>query len=174
MEPVIKHFAALTASGFNRGPTVEIANEKDAVQKALASHAIAFSTYDVTTVTLNGKEMKGEPENYSKRRYVGIDQLYTRDEVIALMKSDTTFGVQNHREMDEIFREAARSVIAHFETHPADAVYITGLERPGEFIQLKDGEKVFNRKGQQLWPAPPVPEDQKPKVTRPKGDRWKL
>ena len=75
--------------------------------------------------------------------YVGIDQLYTRDEVIALMKSDTTFGASNHREMDDIFREAARSVIAHFETHPADAVYITGLARPGEFIQLKDGEKVF-------------------------------
>lgn len=174
MEPLAKHFAALTASGFNRGPTVEIADEKDAVQKALAQHAIAFSTFDVTTVTLSGKEMKGDPENYSKRRYVGIDQLYTRDEVIAVMKSDTSIGAQSHHEMDEIFREATQSVIAHFKQDPADSAYITGLERPGEFIRLEDGEKVFNRKGQQLWPQPPVPEEQKPKVAPPKGHRWKL
>ena len=77
-----KLYARMTNYNWDTTSGIEIADEKDAVQKALASHAIMFSTYEVTSVTIGGKEMKGEPENFSPRRYIGIDRVYTRDEVV--------------------------------------------------------------------------------------------
>lgn len=155
MQPVTKTFIAMTAAGFGRGPSnIEVADEAEAVQKTLAQHCIAFNTYDVTSVTLNGKELRGEPENLSGRRYVGIDRLYTRAEVIADLQKPQPGMRGGSREFDSIFAEAMRGVVAEFRKHPADAAYITGLERPGEFIRLKDGEKVFDRSGAQLWPKP--------------------
>jgi len=155
MQPVTKTFIAMTAAGFGRGPSnIEVTDEADAVQKTLAQRCIAFNTYDVTSVTLNGQELKGEPENRSGRRYVGIDRLYTRDEVIADMQKPQPGMRSGNREFDQIFADAVRGVIAEFRKHPADAAYITGLERPGEFIRLKEDEKVFDRNGTQLWPKP--------------------
>jgi hypothetical protein len=51
-------------------------------------------------------------------------------------------------------RDAINGVIEHYKQKPADSFHITGLERQGEFIQLGDGDKVFNRQGKQLWPDP--------------------
>lgn len=156
MKPVVRKYAAITARGFSRGPTVEITDEQDAVAKT-RKHGICFLTFERECTVVNGKELLGEPQNYSERRYVGLDRLYTRDEVIADLNADTRFS-----------RKITEEVIEVFQEYPQDSKFITGLERPGEFIRIKDGEKVFNREGRQLWPELPPPAAPKPLRADPK------
>ncbi len=151
MEPVKSTYIAITDYNFRSSRGTPVTDERDAVQKALAAHGISFQTYEVSSVTLGGKELKGEPENFSPRRWVGIDRVYTRDEVIQSMKDDMA------RERDSFMKGAIKSVIGEYEKMPADSMHITGLERQGEFITIGKDEKVFDRQGQQVWPpAPPA------------------
>jgi len=142
-----KLFVTVISSDFRiSGPPIEIKDEPEAVQQTLQMRGVCFNTFEMESVTLNGKELWGEPENHSKRRYVGIDKIYSRDEVIASMQAE----VKNA--FDDLMADAIKSVINFYNKMPADSVHITGLERPGEFIQIKSGEKVFNSAGKQIWP----------------------
>ena len=147
MQPTTKLYARFTDYSWRAGAPVEIADEADAVAKAASHRAIVFTTFEQTSVTINGKEMKGEPENISPRRYVGIDKVYTRDEVIQSMEDEK-------KTLSRDWASAINGVIREYKKMPADSLHITGIERQGEFITLKAGEKVFDRKGQQLFPAP--------------------
>jgi hypothetical protein len=152
MDPVRTIYAAITDANWRSDRQgIPVADEQEAVQKTLAARGICFQTFEAVSVTVNGKEFKGDAENYSARRFVGIDRLYTRDEVIQSMTDDMAGA-------DKFMRGAISSVIEHYREKPADSVHITGLERQGEFIEIKGDEKVFDRTGQQLWPrvAPSV------------------
>jgi len=147
MQPLRKTFAQFTNRNWDvRERNVEITSEQDAVDHALKTGSIVFNTYDVATVMAGGRELKGSPENFSQRRYVGVDKIYTRDEVIQAMEDEK-------KTLTKDWHSAVNSVIAIYKQKPADSLHITGLERPGEFIGLKDGEKVFDRKGQQIFPS---------------------
>jgi hypothetical protein len=162
-----KTFARLTNGNWDNGGTIEVANESDAVAQALARHAICFTTFDVTSVTLNGQEMNGAPQNVTPRRYIGVDRIYTTAEVVAEMEAafqEETEAVArkgkispDEKEWLMISLSAFRSVIGEYKKKSPSAAHITGLERPGEFIELKEGEKVFDRQGRQLWPKPAAP-----------------
>ncbi len=146
MQPTTKTFAQFTDYSWRTSAPVEITSEAEALQHATARRAILFTTFDQTSVTINGKEMTGEPENRSARRYVGIDKVYTRDEVIQSMEDEK-------KTLSRDWAAAVNGVIREYKKMPADSLHITGLERQGEFITLKAGEKVFDRTGKQLYPA---------------------
>lgn len=141
MQPTKQTYASITNPDFRAGEGVLVADERDAVQKTLSARGIYFRTYEVTSVVLDGQELKGKPENYSGRRFVGIERTYTRDEVFT--EIEKIFGRMGPNDM----------VRRAFMEHPEGAAYITGLERPGEFIRIEEGEKVFNRAGAQIWPV---------------------
>ncbi len=146
MQPTTKTYARFTDYSWRTSAPVEVTSELETLQHATARHAILFTTFDQTSVTINGKEMKGEPENISPRRYVGIDKVYTRDEVIQAMEDEK-------KTLSRDWASAVNGVIRTYKQMPADSLHITGLERQGEFITLKEGEKVFDRSGAQLFPA---------------------
>ncbi|MDE1152993.1 MAG: hypothetical protein PW788_10695 [Micavibrio sp.] len=148
MQPLRKTFAQFTNRSWDvRERNVEIKSEQDAVDHALKTGSIVFNTYDVATVMAGGQELKGAPENFSARRYVGVDKIYTRDQVIKEMEDEKV------QTLSSSWAAAIDSVIQIYKQKPADSLHITGLERPGEFIGLEDGEKVFDRKGQQIFPS---------------------
>jgi hypothetical protein len=170
MEPKKQLHAFITSGSWDMSRTpVPVDDDFDAAQKTLAARGICFNTCEITTVELDGQTLKGKPENYSARRYVGIDRLFTRDEVIQSMEADMNGAYAS-------MRDAIRSVIEHYREKPADSIHITGLERHGEFIGIGKDEKVFDRKGQQIWPlvAPDMTTEKtfkpmKPLHLRPKG-----
>jgi hypothetical protein len=149
MEPTKTTYIAITDYNFRTSAGTPVTDEQDAVQKTLAARGISFKTYDVSSVNVGGKELKGDPENYSPTRWVGIDRIYTRDEVIQSMQADMAGA-------DSFMKSAIKGVIKEYQKMPADSVHITGLERPGEFIEIGKDEKVFDRTGQQVWPKPPL------------------
>ena len=147
MEPKKQLYAFITDYNWTVSRTpVPVTDDFDAAQKTLAARGICFNTCEITTVELDGQTLKGKPENYSARRYVGVDKLYTRDEVIQSMEADMGGAYAS-------MRDSIRSVIDHYREKPADSLHITGLERHGEFIGIGTDEKVFDNKGQQLWPV---------------------
>jgi hypothetical protein len=132
MQPSKKLLASFTNADWRRaGDDIEVQDDLDAAKAALKIRAICFNTYEIETVTIDGKELKGDPENISKRRYVGIDKIYTKANSIVEQSG------------------------MNFQQDPAGSAYITGLERPGEFIRLEAGEKVFDSKGRLAWPLQP-------------------
>ena len=154
MQPSKKLFAEFTGRSWCVSEKdFEIRSEQEAVQHALQISAILFNTYEVTTVTLGGKELKGEPDNFSNRRYVGINKIYTRDEVISFLQQEQPYPGWDAK----MFHETMESVVDVFKEKSVDEVYITGLERRGEFINIEAGQKVFDKKGQQLWPKAQTP-----------------
>jgi hypothetical protein len=143
MERTTQQYAVLTYADWHTDRNaIPVSDEQNAVQKALDVGCIAFSTYETTIIELEGEEFKGTPKNRSSRRYVGIDRLYSRDEMFQAMEKIWGSGYPSP------------GVRQAFMEYPEGDVYITGLERAGEFIHVKDTEKVFSRTGQQLWPAP--------------------
>jgi hypothetical protein len=147
MEPKKQLYAVITKSDWMQSrEALAVTDDADAAQKTLAAHGICFNTYEQTTIEMGGKEFKGDPENRSARRYVGIDRLYTRDEVIRSMEDDLSTA-------SGFMQDAIRSVIDVYREKDADSIHITGLERHGEFIDIGKDEKVFDRRGQQIWPA---------------------
>jgi hypothetical protein len=152
MQPTIKTYVRPENwNSFIDKTPQEVKDEAEAVQVALARHAVCFRTYEISSVTFNGKELKGEPENFSPRRYVGVDKLYTRDEVAASYEADIPQAFD--RMMAGILKRMARET----RKMPPDAVYIA-VERPGEFTELHADEKVFDRDGRQLWPKQAAPQ----------------
>lgn len=180
MQPDIKNFAYFTDSNWtqNQEP-VEIKDEADAVQMALKNNAICFTMFEVPVVTLNGQELRGEPQNNTGRRYVGFDRLYTRDEVIQHLQSnnsnpfdqmdfiDPDFDTDD--ELSDLFAEATNDVLNAYKSDPADSVYIYLGGRDEDFSQLKPTEKVFTAQGIALYPpATPLPTPQTDIIKNPK------
>ena len=171
MEPRKQAYAIITDGNFRQARDgFPIQSEREAVEKTLAAHGIYFHTYEITSVEINGKVLKSDPENRSPRNFVGISRVYTRDEAIEeRIRAATSTG---NPDIDLLFNENSDSLVRYFKKQPADAVFITGLERDGEYIRLEKGEKVFDGRGRQLWPALPVPSV---KAAPPANkDRWKL
>src|SRR3954462_5242950 len=88
MEPTKTTYPAITDPNCRASEGTPVTDEQDAVQKTLAAHGISFQIYEVASVNVGGKELKGDPENFTPRCWVGIDRLYTRDEVIKSMEDD--------------------------------------------------------------------------------------
>jgi hypothetical protein len=145
MDPTKTTYAAITDYNFRTSQGTPVTDEQDAVQKTLAAHGISFQIYEVASVNVGGKELKGDPENFTPRCWVGIDRLYTRDEVIKSMEDDMARA-------DQFMKGAIKSVIGEYKKMSPDSVHITGLERQGEFIEIGKDQKVFDRTGQQIWP----------------------
>ena len=131
MEPETKLYVLITNYRYDTLSPVEINDEQEAMQCCLDSHGAFFRTYEVTIVELGGKQLKGEPENYSERCFVNVDRLYTIDDVISGFNQDLAefSGKTDFNSRIEI--EALQSVIQHFEEKRAvspDACYI---DEPG-------------------------------------------
>lgn len=135
-------FAEVTDYSYRRGKPFSVGSEQKAVAETLKMNGMCFSTYEVESVFVDGKKMSGAPAKYSGVRYVGIDRVYTLAEAIDEMKKDmdicpdgTKWAIQNMQ-----------------QNHKPTDCFVTGLERSGEFTPLSDGQKVFNRQGEQIWP----------------------
>lgn len=150
-----KTFASFTNRDWRTSGTEPVIDEQDAVKKALASGALCFTTYDMASVTLNGQELNGAPENFSARRYVGIEKIYTKADVLAQIDVDEAAHIKagdrafSAGELKGIYN----NLRATFNRSACDA-YMSGLERQGEFTSLQAGEKAFDHKGAQIWPQP--------------------
>jgi hypothetical protein len=171
MAILTKTFAAFNNWNHSIDTTpVEIKHEADAVQEALHRSALYFITYDVQSIDIGGKTLTGEPENVSPRCFVNVDDVYSKDDVVshyeeeiknaadealniaaeqAAGKNVTRSRIENNDMKGRVFS----SLRDTFNQKAADSAFIC-VERPGEFLSLEAGEKVFDRKGQQIWPKP--------------------
>lgn len=157
-----KHFATFTYPGFQRGMTVDIKDEDEAVMMALKQGAMAFRTHEAISVTIDGKEKRSPGQNYSGTRYVGIDRVFTRDQVLELIQAGPV-GVSANA---KAFNRAARAETKPYRSMDKDTVFIPDPQSPNNFLRLAYDEKVYNRQGKQVWPDPAKPQQTpKPRVS---------
>lgn len=152
MDPVKKLYASIDY-GARTSMGTPVTGEKDAVEKAQASGGISFRLYEVTSVTVGGKELKGDPENFSPTCWVGIERVYTRDDVVQSLKDDIS-------RTDKWMARSIQQTLDHHLQKSPDTMYIPGFDqgRGGpKFMPIGKDDKVFDSKGQKIWPKPPPP-----------------
>lgn len=128
-------------------------NEEDAVDRALQTRALYFQTYEGEYLKVfEDYFVANHPENYSARRYVGVDKIYTRDEAIRSIAEQECTAIQQTggflgaERIADIFNKAA----APFAQDAPDTGYIA-MARAGTFSRVVKGEKVFDRSGKQIY-----------------------
>ncbi len=153
MTPKTTLIAQFYNASFDRRGREEVADEQDAVRKGLHRHACLFETFEQTSVDINGKILTGEPQNLSGRRFIGIDTLYTVQDVIASYERDLA-NVNSIRDTfsRQIMRGVLKGMVRTYKKNDPDQIFIAEPGRPGDFIGLKPGEKAFDRSGTQIWP----------------------
>ena len=158
MTPKKKLVAEFYNAHFNRVTKTEVSDEHDAIRIGLHQRHYFFNTYEQVSLDLDGQTLTGKPENYSGRRFLGVDRLYTRDEVIAQYENDLKNLNQTMRDefSRSIAREALTGVIGEYKSrYGAADRFIPEPGRPGDFIGLRDNEKAFDMRGNQIWPQKP-------------------
>jgi hypothetical protein len=156
MNPKKTLIAQFYSASFDRNGALEVASEQDAVQQSLAQNAFFFETHEIASLSFKGKRLNSDPDNFSGRRFVGIEKLYTKEEVIAQYQKELG-QVKNLKDAfdRQIAREALRSVIGEYrKKYTEDDRFIAEPGFRGDFIGLKPSEKAYDRKGNQIWPQP--------------------
>lgn len=150
----------------HKGQGVEVADFEQAVQLGLHVGSPRFKTFEISSVDIDGEVLEGKPKNHSANIYLSVSRVYTRDEVIehyrkkrdSLLRDrivdDVPQNIQDQFCM-AMKRDAAvvESVIEAFLLRDEKTCFILEGGQRGDFIELNDGEMVFDRQGQQLFPA---------------------
>jgi hypothetical protein len=152
MDPVKKLYAAIDY-GVRQSTGTPVSDEKDAIEKTMSTGGISFRLYETTTVTVGGKELKGDPENFSPTCWVGVERVYSRDDIVQSYKDQMA-------RTDKYMARSIQLKADHFLKKSPDTMHIPGTDtgRGGpDFVEIGRDDKVFDRKGQQLWPKPKPP-----------------
>ena len=153
MTPLRKQFARFTNYRGDTTPAYEIPDEAAAVKHALHTGAMFFTMHDVESVVINDRELKSDPFNQSGKRYTGIHKISSVEDVLADVALREKESLKTSRD-PAVTKEAFRMLRSAFNKRAADAVYIIGHGRPGEYTVLGANEKAFDHAGRQIWPKP--------------------
>lgn len=151
-----KLFVITFGQCWDRDDPVEIKDEQEAIDHSTKTGAIAFQTYEVPFANVGGKDLTGDPENYSKRHYAGVDKIYTNQEVIDIKVEILNAMMAGKSQInDDIMIKVRKDVIKEYKQNPSDTFHIVDRgERPGVYIELEPDVKAFDSNGKQIWPQP--------------------
>lgn len=134
---------------FQHKETIEIKSDTDAVNYCIKTEALFFQTY-----TKRALKARKSILNESKNQYVGIERLYTTDELIIELEKDTS-NADTIRQCEGLraqLPQGARYFRIPSRTDGAVAQYEVSVP----------GEKFFDKIGKQIWPASSPSADKKP------------
>ena len=141
----------------HKGQGVEVADFENAVQLGLEVGSPRFKTFEISSVEIDGETYSTEPKNHSADIYLGFDLIASvQDYIIALKSSlQATLDDTSRSEMSkELTVKIIQQTIDALETGDPDRKFVChNVPRP-EYIELNDGDMVFDRQGQKLWPKP--------------------
>jgi hypothetical protein len=151
MTPKKQLVAQFYNASFDRSGRAEVADEREALRKSFEMRAFYFQTHEIATVELDGQTLKGQPENHSGRNYVGIDKLYTAAEIITQYQAELNALPKVKNQFDQIKKEALDGVIRSYREYGPHHRFIPDPWAHGDFIPLKETDRVFSSQGKQLW-----------------------
>ncbi len=85
-----KLFAQFRTFSGGAGEVREIKNVQEAIEYGAKNNAFSFQTFEVASVTQNGKVLKGEPENFSGTHYLQVDKVLTAAEIAGINEAKAT------------------------------------------------------------------------------------
>lgn len=142
---------------------ISVANEKAALEVALAHDAVSFQTVLFEIEEPGSRIVQVGAE--SDLRYVGVEKLYTLYDIASEFKAMAALPVSEDmsafekgrfKRMSDDFNDVA-TLCGIMNMDEAKFVrntrYDTLLASPSSFIALKEGMKAFDGHGQQIWPS---------------------
>lgn len=135
---------------------IEIQNIDDVLKETDQKPVFRFKTYELPVAEIEGKELKGDPENFSGWHYPDIRKVYTLAEVIAEMEEEIRTSKEPDTLTDSfegIPKSVLISVLERFKEKDPACGFIPEPGRPGDWVELKAGDKAYNPNGEQIWPA---------------------
>lgn len=159
MKKETKLYAAYAEQDYSNGDVLEVADFEDAVHHGLVIGAPRFKTYETTVVEVDGEVLEGQPKKNSEFVYLGVDQVFSLDDVIAKHEQEYEASMSSPSWVSSQFShtmhvQAIQSVVENLKAKSPETTFIAEGGQRGDFIELKEGEMVFDREGQQLWPKP--------------------
>lgn len=131
-----------------------VQNDGEAVKFCLENEGFYFETYEVSSVTIEGKEFRADPESHSERNYVGISRVYNAADLIGVLEDQYAKSLVMTDEFAEERRDSLQKKIAELKSERPDAKYIGEPKTENAYIRLNPGDKVYDSYGGQKWPAP--------------------
>lgn len=151
-----KKYAQYQDHTYRSLPPLEVYDEQDALEKATVN-ATRFVLFERTFIEHDGETLSGEPKNRTPFVYVNVDNILTRDDVIASFQKDLD-KAKGDTLSDEFSRNISinvlQSLVNRFSEFDANTRFIRESGQSGNVIKLNEGEKVYNRAKTQIWPAP--------------------
>jgi hypothetical protein len=137
-------------------------NEQGALKAALEENARSFRTCEVDVATPEDHVdwVFSPTTEYSEPRYLGVDKLYSVDEVMSEWQRQAETLKISESPSDRGTGNALETVAGIFGKYRDsfnEVAYIrdpNAYAQPWEFHPLHNGEKAFDSKGAQIWPAP--------------------
>lgn len=153
-------YAQYSSANFGRGTTEAVADLQDAVNKGLEMKSPRFKTFEKSFVEIDGEVLEGKPKNPSADIYLGVDQVYYLSDIINRHKLEIMdlqkLPASGEAQLSRQFTiQALESVVRTLSAKNPQTRFISEKGQRGDFIELKEGETVFDSKGQQLWPELP-------------------
>lgn len=154
MQLETKNFAEYHNSVFSVRETIEVKDEQDAVEKA-AKDTSRFVMFERSFMDYEGETLSGKPKNHGAFVYTNVDNVLSRDDVIASFQKDLDAAkgdTLSDTFSNKITIDVLQGLINRFGELDASASFIAEGGRSGSFITLKEGEKVYGRDQKQIWP----------------------
>lgn len=155
MTPKTKLMAIFYRASYARMDPVEVACEQHAITMGLAEKAFFFETYEIPTLTLDGRTYTAPAENHSGRRFVGVEELAKAPEAADHYELRLASPVRNRAEYSPTYRDRVRELITEYrqDTELKDS-FVREQYPCVDYVRLKEGDKAFDRNGVQIWPQP--------------------
>lgn len=147
-------YADYKDSNYGSRAVTQVENEQDAVNQAGAG-ITRFKIFERSAIEHEGEILKGEPKNYTPFIYTNTDEVLSLNRVVAEMEADLKNSKENLRFCfnNDSFYEACEGVIERFKAKDPATRYVREAGERASFIELQDGEKVYNKNKTQIWPA---------------------
>ena len=154
-----KLYAQYSDHNYGNGKTEEVSDLQTAVNKGLEIRSPRFKTFEKTIAEIDGEVLEGQPKNQSANIYVGVGQVFSLDDVIAKHEQEYEASMSSPSWVSAQFSHtmhirAIQSVVESLKAKEPDTKFIAEGGQRGDFIELNEGEMVFDREGEQLWPKP--------------------
>lgn len=145
-----------------------IENEEDAVSRIIAEgKPRSIRLYERTEVEIDGEILKGEPRAHTGKIYVGFDNIGTTADHAAYHKDQKAYysNPENNTATNALLRSLFNAdaqtynspefnkILAELEIENPETRYIVTEKNIEKFIKLGEHDKVYDTKGQLLWPV---------------------
>ncbi len=147
-------YACFSARNRSLGAPVPVASERDAVWMGMGLDATNFTTFEIASAAQG-------PENFSGRRFLNVDRLYTSADVIGVLEAELAgFANLKGRFNKATVTRAWKATIRAYKDDPPGTLHIANPDNEEEeahFIKLTPMEKAFDKNAALLWPLTAKP-----------------